>query len=195
MRIPPCPSPSAGGYSEWHFHPSISMNRYTSSRQGFPLFSLMINFRIFFNTKWETTFLVLSRLPMTFSSAKIFHKSLPTDGNRRALLGLGRRVCAGNAQKTAGSTKEEGKSILLQGSNHKASTRAGTHWALCGVRNTASLHRTLSTRSSFLWSHSRIMMGEDWACPMRETLLQNPAEQQSQEVRKWRCLAWWGWRK
>ena len=35
-------------------------------------------------------------------------------------------------------------------------------------------------------------MGEDWACPMRETLLQSPAEQQSPEVRKWRHLTWWG---
>lgn len=195
MRIPPCPSPSAGGYSEWHFHPSVSMNRYTSSRQGFSLFSLMINFRIFFNTKWETTFLVLSCLPMTFSSAKIFHKSLPTDGNRRALLGLGRRVCArAMLRKQQAVPRRKERAFSFRAATTKP-PRGLAPWALCGIRNTASLHRTLSTRSSFLWSHSRTMMGEDWACPMRETLLQNPAEQQSQEVRKWRCLAWWGWRK
>lgn len=192
-RIPLC-SPLSAGSILMTFPPSVSITWYTSSTQGFPLFSLIRNFRIFFTTKWETTFLVLSCLPVTFLSAKIFHKSLPTDGNRRALLGPGRRVRAGAVlRKQQAVPKGEGKSALLQGSNHKASTtRAGTHWALCGVWDTASLHRTLSTRSSFLWSHSRTMMGEDWACPMRETLLQSPAEPQSPEVRKWRHLTWWG---
>lgn len=75
--------------------PGISMNRSALSRKGFPLLSLMINFRVFSKTTWEPTFPVLSCFPMTFSSAKILHKSLPTDGNRRALLGLGHRVRAG----------------------------------------------------------------------------------------------------
>lgn len=78
----------------WQYSDDISATR-TSSTQGFPLVLLIRNFRIFFNTKWETTFLILSCLPMTFPSAKIFHKSLPTDGNRRALLGPGHRVRAG----------------------------------------------------------------------------------------------------
>lgn len=93
-RIPLC-SPLSAGSILMTFPPSVSITWYTSSTQGFPLFSLIRNFRIFFTTKWETTFLVLSCLPVTFLSAKIFHKSLPTDGNRRALLGPGRRVRAG----------------------------------------------------------------------------------------------------
>lgn len=35
-------------------------------------------------------------------------------------------------------------------------------------------------------------MGEDKACPMRETLLQNPMEPHCPEVREWRCMTWWG---
>ena len=50
-RIPPCSLLSAGSIL-MTFPPSVSITQYTSSTQGFPLFSLIRNFRIFFNTKW-----------------------------------------------------------------------------------------------------------------------------------------------
>lgn len=45
-RIPPCSLLSAGSIL-MTFPPSVSITQYTSSTQGFPLFSLIRNFRIF----------------------------------------------------------------------------------------------------------------------------------------------------
>lgn len=132
---------------------------------------------------------------MTFiSSAKVLHKTLPTDGDWRALLwpGLHVRARAMLTEQQAGPGRK--REHCPSGQQSQSLLRAGTHWAPCGVWNTASLHRVPSTRSSLLWSHSGAVMGEDWAHPMR-ILLQSPAEQQSPEVRKWRCITWWEWRE
>lgn len=114
---------------------------------------------------------------------------------REKLAGAGMQgTCRSKTQKTAGSTEEEGKHILtvaITKPPQGLAVKAGTYCALCGIGNSL-LHRTQSTSSSFLWRHSRTKMAEDWACPIRETLLQNPAEQQNPEVRKWRCVTWWG---
>lgn len=134
-----------------------------------------------------------------FTNDLFLSKSAPQDiANRWGLksLAVARTPCLSrsNAQRAAGRTRKEGGSIVLQGSKSQSLLRAGTHWAPCGVWNTASLHRVPSTRSSLLWSHSRAVMGEDWVHPMR-ILLQSHAEQQSPAVRKWRYITWWEWRE
>lgn len=68
----------------------------------------------FFQYQMRNYFLVLFCLPMTFSSAKMLHNTLPTDGNRRALLGLGNQVCTGatlrNSRQSQGGRKEHSPS-------------------------------------------------------------------------------------
>lgn len=124
-----------------------------------------------------------------FPQHKMLHETLPTDRNRRTLLGLGHWERAGaKLRKQQAVPRRKGSASPFRAAMTKPPQGPALYWASvpCRTRNTVLLHKTLSTRSSFLWSHSGPRMGEDWTCPMKATLLQNPIEQQNPEFRKWR---------
>lgn len=86
-----------------------------------------------------------------FTNDLFLSKNIPqVTANRweqKSLAGAGTQgMCTSNAQKTAGSTKEEGKSILLQGSNHKASTRAGTLSAVWDTKHSLTPQDTVNKK-------------------------------------------------
>lgn len=121
-------------------------------------------------------------------------KSAPQDtANRWGLksLAVAGTPCQSmsNAQRTAGRTRKEERALSFRA----AITEPAEGWhplsTMWGVKHSLTPQGT-STRSSLLWSHSRAVMGEDWAHPMR-ILLQSPADQQSPEVRKRRLITWW----
>lgn len=110
-------------------------------------------------------------------------KTLPPERNRRALLGWE----AGYMQERSSGNSRQGPggSTALCGQ----APRGKPGWAEPGRAVGAGsglAHRTLPTRSALLWSHSRTI---DWACPVRETLLQDPAKQQIPGLRTWRCVS------
>lgn len=110
-----------------------------------------------------------SRLLMAFSSAKRPTRHRPQVWTE-SLVGGGPGPVREQCLRTVGSMGRRGR---------VPSGLAPTERAPCGWELSRAPQDTVN-RSSFIWSHSRALMGEDPAQPRRETLLQNPAERQSQ---------------
>lgn len=172
----------------WMMCPPIHTHQSGHLKQGFPQFSFMINFGVFSNAKWEMTFPILSCYEWPFPQ-----QNVPGDTahgwENESLVGLGPRVCRSEAPQTAGGTEEEGKAILLGGSSHRAPRRDGTHRVPHGQETkqtskqnrTAWLHRTLGKQQK--GDGRRLGLPHEIKLSCRA-----PAELQSPEVRKWRCL-------
>lgn len=186
MRIPLCLFVSSRGDFQCCFYSSTHLKTYTQNTESLNLYlgSTLGSFPIpnvyyFFLSSFFTNELFLS-------------KSVPQDTANR--WGRKRPAAAGTpwqsiapAQRTAGRTRKEGTLSFRAASREQAESRLSwlrlapiEHHVVQEMQGISSLHRALSTRSSFLWSHSRVMRGKDWAHPIREF-----------SFRKWRCITWW----
>lgn len=108
-RIPLC-SPLSAGSILMTFPPSISITRYTSSTQGFPLFSLIRNFRIFLLPSEKLLFLFFPVYQWPFSQQKYCTSHCQQMGTEEPCWGRDagyvQEQCLENSRQYQGGRKE-----------------------------------------------------------------------------------------